>query len=151
MITYVIPTRDRPTRLRETLNALEALGDHACCGGAEVVVVDNASAERLVLPRALRSGVAVKGVLLTENQGAAARNLGASAADLRSDWIVMLDDDSFPRGLEFVPRLAAMAPDSTGFLRMRRHNRTCSGRRRMCTGSPSGMGCRARASSSPAS
>lgn len=111
MITYVIPTRDRPTRLRETLNALEALGDHACCGGAEVVVVDNASAERLVLPRALRSGVAVKGVLLTENQGAAARNLGASAADLRSDWIVMLDDDSFPRGLEFVPRLAAMAPD----------------------------------------
>ncbi|MCE7974687.1 MAG: glycosyltransferase [Leptolyngbya sp. PLA1] len=111
MLTYVIPTRDRPARLRETLNAIEALGDHASCGGAEVVVVDNASDERLVLPRSLRSGVAVKEVLLPENLGAAARNHGASAADPRSSWIVMLDDDSFPRGLGFLPRLAATAPD----------------------------------------
>lgn len=111
MMTYVIPTRDRPARLRETLNAIEALGDHACCGGAEVVVVDNASAERLILPRSLRSGVAVKDVRLGENMGAAARNHGALAADARSSWIVMLDDDSFPRGLGFAPRLASMAPD----------------------------------------
>lgn len=111
MMTYVIPTRDRPARLRETLHAIEALGDHACCGGAEVVVVDNASAERLVLPRSLRSGVTLKEVLLNENLGAAARNHGAAAADPRSAWIVMLDDDSFPRGLGFAPRLAAMPPD----------------------------------------
>jgi len=36
MISYVLPTRDRPERLKATLHALAALGDHREAGGAEV-------------------------------------------------------------------------------------------------------------------
>lgn len=111
MISYVIPTRDRPERLRETLGRLSALGDHASVGGGEVVIVDNDSRERLVLPKSLPGGLAVRQVLLPTNEGAAARNHGVRAADPRSAWIVMLDDDSYPLDLGFAGVLAAAAPD----------------------------------------
>ncbi len=35
MISYIVPTRNRPEILRETLRGIEALGDHARAGGAE--------------------------------------------------------------------------------------------------------------------
>lgn len=111
MISYVIPTRDRPGRLRETLLRIGALGDHAACGGAEVVIVDNDSAERLVLPPRLASGVRVREVLLRENAGAAARNRGVLASDPASTWIVMLDDDSFPRDLRIADVLREQPAD----------------------------------------
>src|SRR5437868_5875051 len=111
MISYVLPTRNRPERLKQTLRAIATLGDHACCGGAEVVVVDNASTERLILPARLESGVAVKSLLRKTNEGAAARNAGVAASDPSSEWIVMLDDDSYPDDTEFMARLAAQPAD----------------------------------------
>ncbi len=101
MISYVLPTRDRPDELARTLVQIAALGDHAACGGAEVVVVDNASSppahealRAAGLADRLLSGVPVRVVRLEANRGAAARNEGVRAA--RGEWIVMLDDDSHP-------------------------------------------------------
>lgn len=105
MISYVLPTRDRPERLKATLLAIEALGPH----DAEITVIDNASAERLVTPPRLRSGVPVRQVNLDHNAGAAARNLGAQLS--RGDWIVMLDDDSHPLDLAFIDALGEADPD----------------------------------------
>ncbi len=114
MISYVIPTRQRPARLRATLHAIDALGPH----DAEVIVVDNASPERAILPTRLESGVPVRSLWLDRNLGAAARNAGASESDPRSGWLVMLDDDSFPVGrghLEAIddaePGVVAIAAD----------------------------------------
>lgn len=111
MITYVLPTRNRPERLKDTLRALEALGDHAACGGAEVIVVDNDSVEIPILPRSLRSGLPLSLIRLSENLGAASRNEGARASDPRSEWIVMLDDDSYPTDADFTRRLLTMPRD----------------------------------------
>ncbi|HYE63732.1 MAG TPA: glycosyltransferase [Phycisphaerales bacterium] len=115
MISYVIPTRNRPERLKQTLWAIEALGDHRACGGAEVVVVDNASTERLIMPAELACGgagaVPVRAVLLDENMGAAARNIGVAESEPASEWIVMLDDDSYPDDTAFMERLAAQPAD----------------------------------------
>lgn len=96
MISYIIPTRDRPERLKATLHRLAALGNHASVGGAEVIVVDNDSGERLIPPTALNSGLSVRTILLPVNMGAAARNIGAAQSDPASGWLVMLDDDSYP-------------------------------------------------------
>ncbi len=111
MISYVIPTRDRPERLNRTLRALGALGPHAACGGAEVIVVDNASARRPRVPERLTSGVPVVLLERPANEGAAARNAGAHAADRASEWLVMLDDDSNPLNTGFVASLAERGPD----------------------------------------
>lgn len=111
MISYVLPTRDRPERLKQTLRAIEALGDHRACGGAEVVVVDNASAERWVMPRELAGGIAVRSIVLERNEGAAARNVGVAASDPASEWIVMLDDDSYPDDTEFLGKLREQPAD----------------------------------------
>lgn len=110
MISYVIPTHNRPERLAKTLRAIAALGDHAACAGAEVVVVDNAS-ETPARSGPLMSGVPVRVVRLENNIGAAARNIGVHASDPGSDWIVMLDDDSFPTDLAFTRTLARVAPE----------------------------------------
>lgn len=107
MISYVIPTRDRPERLAKTLGALSALGPH----DAEVVVIDNASTPPVTTPSRLASGVPVRLIRLERNLGAAGRNAGARSASHASDWAVLLDDDSYPLDLGFVPRLASMPAD----------------------------------------
>lgn len=109
MLTYVIPTRDRPERLRDTLSALGALGPHA--GGAEIVIVDNDSREPAAGSDDPPLNIPVRVIRLRENLGAAARNIGVRESDPRSRWIVMLDDDSHPLDLAFIPVLAAQAPD----------------------------------------
>lgn len=124
IISYVLPTRDRPKRLAETLGGLRrflaaptpsprhapataatgAHSDRPC--GAEVIVVDNASRspasesirELLGPASELVPGVPVRCVRLERNAGAAARNLAVQASDPSSAWIVMLDDDSYPVG-----------------------------------------------------
>lgn len=112
MISYIIPTRDRPEELARTLRSIAALGDHAESGGAEVIVVDNASRERPVV--VARAGdVPVRLVTLRENLGAAARNVGARRADRRSGWLVMLDDDSAPLDGSFLSGLASV-PERVG-------------------------------------
>jgi GT2 family glycosyltransferase len=111
VISYVLPTRNRPERLKQTLRAIESLGDHRVCGGAEVVVVDNASTERLVMPRELAGGIAVRSIELSRNEGAAARNIGVEASDPNSEWVVMLDDDSYPDDMEFLANLQRQPED----------------------------------------
>lgn len=107
MITYVLPTRDRPERLRKTLLAIGALGSHE----GEVIIVDNASEEFPILPRRLGNGLGVRVLHRGTNEGAAARNAGVRASDPKSDWIVMLDDDSYPLNLDFLGALRAAAGD----------------------------------------
>lgn len=93
MIAFVLPTRNRPERLAQTLSAL---GELRTGGRAEVVVVDNASDERPSLPSRLPNGMAVRGVFLESNAGAAGRNAGVEASSESCSWVVMLDDDSHP-------------------------------------------------------
>jgi len=96
MISYLLPTRDRPDRLRQTLQALDRLPleAHRGVGGAEVVVVDDASGAPPELAGALPNGMPVRLVRLSRRRGAAARNAGVDIA--RGTWVVMLDDDSHP-------------------------------------------------------
>lgn len=110
MISYVIPTHNRPERLAKTLRAIAELGDHGACSGAEVVVVDNAS-DKPACAGPLASGVPVRVVRLEKNIGAAARNIGVHASDPGSAWIVMLDDDSYPADLAFTRTLARVHAD----------------------------------------
>ena len=102
MISYVIPHRDRPASLARTLEALGALRGHAALGGAEVIVVDNASARLPQVPKELDNGLPVALIARATNEGAASRNAGVAAADRRSEWVVMLDDDSSPLDTGFV-------------------------------------------------
>lgn len=118
MISYIIPTQDRTDELQRTLSQIDRLGGHAGVGGAEVIVVDNASARPARLPGRLPRGTPVRTVRLEANTAAAARNVGADHADDRSDWLVMLDDDSSPldTGLELAigrapPYAAAISAD----------------------------------------
>jgi GT2 family glycosyltransferase len=95
MISYLLPTRNRPERLETTLGALAELSGarHEAHGGAEIVVVDDASDAPARLPD--RAGdLPVRLIRLDEPRGAAARNDAVRVA--RGDWIVMLDDDSWP-------------------------------------------------------
>lgn len=96
MISYVLPTRDRPAHLERTLAGLGKLDFRAHCavGGGEVIVVDNASATPAVAPHTLDNGLAVRVLRRERNEGAAGRNAGAQEA--QGAWIVMLDDDSHP-------------------------------------------------------
>lgn len=127
MISYVIPTRNRPQRLKQTLGAIGLLGDHAAAGGAEVIVVDNASEERAILPRRLSSGVPVMYLDRPANEGAAARNHGVAAA--RGEWIVMLDDDSFPSDAGLIDAIRGQGADVVGVAAEIHLTRTIAGRR----------------------
>ncbi len=96
MISYVLPTRNRATLLQRTLGRLGELDAeaHERIGGAEIIVVDNASIPPVCVPPALHNGFDIRLISLETNLAAAARNLAAEQAD--GDWIVMLDDDSYP-------------------------------------------------------
>ncbi len=102
MISYILPTHDRPDRLAKSLTRIGRLsaGDHAQLGGAEVVIVDNASHAPPTLPRRLANGLPVRSFRMASNQGAAARNFAAERA--QGDWLIMLDDDSYPLDTDFI-------------------------------------------------
>ncbi|MBS0196781.1 MAG: glycosyltransferase [Planctomycetes bacterium] len=106
MIAYIIPTRNRPERLHQTLEAIGALGSHE----AQVVIADNASDSVPILPQRVGE-VAVKCIRLDANLGAAARNHAAASADPRCEWFVMLDDDSHPLNLSFLEGLSKQPRD----------------------------------------
>lgn len=95
MISFVLPTRDRPDELALTLRALGSLREGELGDEAEVIVVDNASRTMTTAPSRLDNGVCARVLRLDENQGSAARNEGVRAA--RGDWVIMLDDDSAPK------------------------------------------------------
>lgn len=111
MISLIIPTRDRPAELARTLAAIARLDPAPldAAGGAEVIVVDNASREPEPPPEALANGVPVGLVRLPANEGAAARTTAARLA--RGSWLVMLDDDSAPIDAAFAALLADAPPD----------------------------------------
>lgn len=108
MISYIIPTRDRPRVLTQTLRAIGNLPPHE----AEVVIIDNASATPIAplladphgdLPDGrLQNGIAVRTIRSEINLGAAGRNLAAHATPRSAQWLVMLDDDSWPTDLGFL-------------------------------------------------
>lgn len=91
MLSFVLPTRDRPHRLAETLAALGKLR-----APAEVIIIDNGPRTPARAPSTLENGSPVRVLRSPTNLGAAARNLGVRESDPASRWIVMLDDDSHP-------------------------------------------------------
>ncbi len=107
MITYVIPTHNRPAVLAETLDTILRLGPHE----AEVLIVDNSSNPSTAAPARLSSGVPCRVVRLGANIGAAARNVAITHADASSRWLVMLDDDSAPMDLGFLAALREARAD----------------------------------------
>jgi GT2 family glycosyltransferase len=110
VIAMVIPTRDRPDRLRQTLARIGQLPAHEMGPGARVIIIDNASEAPVEIPPRLDNGLPVQLHRLDENLGAAARNVGAELAE-GAEWLVMLDDDSSPRDAGFVRRLRAASGD----------------------------------------
>ena len=100
-LSFVIMTRNRRAVLTETLARLPGLaaGDGLGSGEWEAVVVDNASTDGTGAGLA-GGGIAevasrVVSVVLTENAGCGARNVGVERA--RGGVIVFLDDDSWPK------------------------------------------------------
>ncbi len=87
------------------------LGSHEGVGGAELIVVDNASSMPLSVPATLSSGVPVRMIRRPVNEGAAARNAGVEASDPATDWVVMLDDDSHPVDTRFLSALKGRSAD----------------------------------------
>lgn len=111
MISYILPTRDRPERLALTLAALGNLRGHDASDPGEVIVVDNASRFPPTVPERLANGLRVRLILRSTNEGAASRNAGVEAADRGNEWIVMLDDDSYPCDTGFIRRLGKAPAD----------------------------------------
>jgi len=102
LISMIIPTRNRPEEVARTLDAIGALDADAIAdaGGAEVIVVDNASSALARTPRTLANGLPVRRIRLHRNHGAAARNIGVTRAN--GVWALMLDDDSHPLDTGFL-------------------------------------------------
>lgn len=86
--SLIIPTCNRCAVLADTLHRLRALPDP----GIEIIVIDNASTDDT--PAVADVFPDVRWITLTENHGAAARNIGGAAA--RGRVLFMLDDDSWP-------------------------------------------------------
>lgn len=118
MLTYIIPTHDRPDELARTLAAIGAL-DHqavqAALGAIEVIVADNASRHPATAPPRLKNGIPVRVIYRPRNEGAAARNAAAHAArgpmNDPDHWLLMLDDDSHPIDTGFYEPLRDAGPD----------------------------------------
>ncbi|HRW52735.1 MAG TPA: glycosyltransferase [Phycisphaerae bacterium] len=86
--SVIIPTRDRPDSVRETLDRLARLPD----APFEIIVIDNGSSSDDSTVRSRHPNV--RWIDLGRNHAACARNIGAMAA--RGRILFMLDDDSWP-------------------------------------------------------
>ena len=115
MITYILPTRDRPERLALTLAKLGSLKGHPDPAPGhppgEVIIVDNASEFPPTPPESLANGLRVRAIYRASNEGAASRNIAVRQADPASEWVVMLDDDSYPVDTGFIRRLIKAPAD----------------------------------------
>jgi glycosyltransferase involved in cell wall biosynthesis len=111
MLSFIVPTLDRPSDLAQTLVQISRLDGArlAAFGGAEVVVVDNASRFPPTPPGNLPNGVGIRMMYLRDNAAAASRNI--AAAEARGDWLVMLDDDSAPLDTNFIDVLEQAPSD----------------------------------------
>jgi GT2 family glycosyltransferase len=88
--SLIIPTHNRCEVLDATLSRIESLSDRIC--DFEVIVVDNGSTDGTI--RLAERHRQARWIELGVNMGAAARNVGATAA--RGRILLMLDDDSWP-------------------------------------------------------
>lgn len=94
-LSIIIPTHNRPQLLRRAIRSALA----QTISNIEIVVVDDESKPPVALPDYPQ----VKVIRLSPNQGgAAARNIGAKAANAR--WITYLDDDD-----ELMPQMAQVS------------------------------------------
>lgn len=94
-LSIIIPTHNRPQLLRRAIRSALA----QTISNIEIVVVDDGSKPPVALPDYPQ----VKVIRLFPNQGgAAARNIGAKAANAR--WITYLDDDD-----ELMPQMAQVS------------------------------------------
>ncbi len=111
VISYILPTHNRPDRLVKSLSCIGRLraDDHAAAGGAEIIIIDNASDSPPSIPDRLNNGLPVHTIHLSSNLGAAARNVAAKQA--RGDWLIMLDDDSYPLDTNFIQVLSEATSD----------------------------------------
>ena len=111
MISYILPTHNRPDRLLQTLDQINklSLADLAPLGGGELVIVDNASESTIEVSETLPNGLPIKLIRLESNMAAASRNVAAENAS--GDWLIMLDDDSYPLDSGFVDVLINAPPD----------------------------------------
>src|SRR5262249_52506728 len=86
--SVIIPTRNRPERLTQTLSLL--LGQDLPTSDYEIIVVDDGSVPPIVLPEA-GSGPRLSLVRLEDSERSASRNAGATAA--RGRVLLFVDDD----------------------------------------------------------
>lgn len=93
-LSLIIPTRNRPTVLAETLGRIGRHHFGAFHHGCELILIDNDSDEAVDPPTRLPNGIPVRSIRLDYNMNTAARNVGADHAS--GEWLVMLDDDSAP-------------------------------------------------------
>ncbi|HEX2839430.1 MAG TPA: glycosyltransferase family A protein [Phycisphaerales bacterium] len=116
MVSYLIRTRNRPQRVQQLLR--DIAHTHGTGRVREVVVIDDASEQRLICPARLGNGLELRSLWCTQPEGWAAFNGGAHFADARSEWLVFLQDDTCPVSGDFAawlsdwdPSVAAVAPD----------------------------------------
>lgn len=130
-VSLIVPTRNRPERLQDTLAAIDAtLGAHGAPERCELVVIDDASDRGAVstLPARLPGGTPVRFGRRETSIGAACRNDAAAMAS--APWLLMLDDDSWPMDAGFLDIAAAAAPDVAVIgldIRLRRGGREAGG------------------------
>jgi len=108
LISFVIPTRNRPDELDYTLRQLEKFSQDDLGGQSEVVIVDNGSDGPVSFCDQLKNGIKISQIHLDQNIGAGARNIGVEHAS--GDWVIMLDDDSSPCLGGFGAYLAGVEP-----------------------------------------
>lgn len=116
MVSYLIRTRNRPQRVQQLLR--DIAHTHGTGQVREVVVIDDASEQRLICPTLLGNGLELRSLWCTQPEGWAAFNGGAHFADARSEWLVFLQDDTCPVSGDFAawlndwdPSVVAVAPD----------------------------------------
>jgi glycosyltransferase involved in cell wall biosynthesis len=90
LASVIVPTRDRPERLRRCLDALE----RQTASGFEVVVVDDGSADGAAVADAVAGAPHARLVRSSGRGPAAARNLGAASAS--TALLCFTDDDCRP-------------------------------------------------------
>ena len=90
LVSFVLATHNRRAVVGHTLSQLRACGLER--DAYEVIVVDNASTDGTVEDLPAKSDVLVR---LERNRGSCAKAVGVSRA--KGNYIVFLDDDSFPR------------------------------------------------------
>jgi GT2 family glycosyltransferase len=101
LLSIILATHNRRPVLLETLRQLEALWPK--CGDIEILVVDNASRDGTA--EAVRKSFPdVRLFALRSNHGAVAKNVALS--HVRGQYILFLDDDSYPTPLS-LPRMLA--------------------------------------------